>query len=528
MKNRFFGIYLGLLMLVISVLSACSKPGGQEPVATMEMQSGIETDALEQTGPEQDETQQDETQQGEIQQSETHQDQIHQDGTNLPEDSPEWVRFQGEKISKVLATSDWNKKAVYLPEFQQKLDAEGVIYKGFYNCSGERLDLELSDGTQVIFLSTRSMEGREYGYELMMYDEQFNKNGFQENYLNFYDVIVDQEYYPETRLEMGDSIENFIDINQTNLSIARNEVFARHGREFQDPFLNAVFQTKSWYQPKYSGSEFSEKQSELLSEAEKKNLRTIINLEQSYGYRLPDGEKGKLPECLLSGSYLDLDGDGKREKISYSTVTSSATLEETYTLTVGESTKTGQGENLYQELFVSSLDGKTIQLLAAASGPSDDYTMDIYHYEDGRLQLMGTLGGSPEDTYVNGNRFSTTFQHDFFQTWLTREYYEIQNGTIQRIDMGWYEFGNEAIAIAEIPLYKGRGEMQIAVTLHAGDGVIILGTDNKEWVCIEKKDSGERGWLRCEGKDEGGYTCIWPDGSESESYELFEGLSFYG
>lgn len=440
---------------------------------------------------------------------------------------------QKERITRLLAEADWDQKAVYLPQIQQELERAGILWQGVYNRSGERMDMTLADGTRLIFLAAKNFDGESLGYELMMYGETFNSNGFQEHYQNHYDVTIDEEFYPETGTQVINP-DKLSDVsmkqNQTNLSIARNEIFARHGRRFQDPFLQAVFQQKRWYRPLYDGEEFAAKQQELLSETEQANVKTIIRMEQDYGYRLPEGADYAAPECIASGSWLDLDGDGIKEKVAYQVAEASGT--ESYRLTVNDQEVSGEGENLYEYLYVASLDGRNLQLLAATAGASADYSMDVYSYEDGTLKANGLLPGSPESVQISKTRFSAPSQHDFFQTYPTRETYEMADGAIRRIDLGWYEFGNEASAIAEIPLYTDQTGTQLGITLQPGDKVVILGTDYREWVSIRKSATGETGWLRClqepGAEISWGYTCVLPDGSQAESYELFEGLIFYG
>lgn len=499
------------LVLAVVLLTACSVREEKELLPATDHVSSLEI--VMETG---QETQEDE-----------------KAGNNDKESGQEAT--QEERISQALSALEWEKKAVYLPEVQQKLDDTGVFYCGSYNRSGERIDMTLSDGTKMLFLSSGNLERDSSKYELMMCGDWFNENGFQENYLKYSDIAVDGDYYPETKsgkLNPNNPADTFENPNQTNLSIARNEIFARHKRKFQDPFLQAVFQIKSWYQPLYDGEEFSKKQSDLLSETEQQNLGIIIDMEQDYGYRLPDGADYQLPECIVSGSWLDLDGDGTTEKITYEVYDEDDLGTESYKLTVDGQETTDIGINLYRNLYTASLDGEGVQLLAATSGASADFAMNVYSYEDGKLKSNGILRGAPESVYISDKQFSTTFQHDYFQTFSTRETYELLNDSIVRIDQGWYEYGNEAKAIVTIPLYKEQGGEEPGIVLQTGDDVIILGTDYKEWVAIEKKSTGEKGWLKCEqmesSADVWGYTCVLPDGRKAESYDLFEGLIFYG
>ena len=60
------------------------------------------------------------------------------------------------------------------------------------------------------------------------------------------------------------------------LRIARNEIYARHGRMFDDKKLPKYFDSQSWYEGTVPASEFSE---DVLSSVEKKNVAFIRQFE---------------------------------------------------------------------------------------------------------------------------------------------------------------------------------------------------------------------------------------------------------
>ncbi len=62
------------------------------------------------------------------------------------------------------------------------------------------------------------------------------------------------------------------------LKIARNEIYARHGRRFDTEALQNYFNTKSWYSGTIAPSSFSE---DLLSQVEKDNIKLIKKKEDS-------------------------------------------------------------------------------------------------------------------------------------------------------------------------------------------------------------------------------------------------------
>lgn len=68
------------------------------------------------------------------------------------------------------------------------------------------------------------------------------------------------------------TIEDIYGLSENQLSLARNEIYARHGRIFSDPYLKNYFEAQSWYQGTIESENFSE---DMLSEIEKANIRFI-------------------------------------------------------------------------------------------------------------------------------------------------------------------------------------------------------------------------------------------------------------
>ena len=65
-------------------------------------------------------------------------------------------------------------------------------------------------------------------------------------------------------------------LSKEELRIARNEIYARHGRMFDDKKLQKYFDSQSWYDGTVPTSEFSE---DVLSSVEKKNVAFIRQFE---------------------------------------------------------------------------------------------------------------------------------------------------------------------------------------------------------------------------------------------------------
>lgn len=79
------------------------------------------------------------------------------------------------------------------------------------------------------------------------------------------------------------STSDLSSMSLAELRIARNEIFARHGRQFKDSELNKWFYSKQWYLsiiPKYAPDTFDAISPSPLTDLETDNVNTIVDYEQ--------------------------------------------------------------------------------------------------------------------------------------------------------------------------------------------------------------------------------------------------------
>ena len=69
-------------------------------------------------------------------------------------------------------------------------------------------------------------------------------------------------------------------MSDDQLMLARNEIYARRGRMFKDPYIRSYFESKSWYEGTIYPDDFSE---DILSKVEKANVQLIRKEEKSRG-----------------------------------------------------------------------------------------------------------------------------------------------------------------------------------------------------------------------------------------------------
>ena len=73
--------------------------------------------------------------------------------------------------------------------------------------------------------------------------------------------------------------EDLDELSAWELRIARNEIFARHGRMFDVPEIKEYFESKSWYKPSVLAVEFD---NSCLNKIEMENLNFIILYEKTH------------------------------------------------------------------------------------------------------------------------------------------------------------------------------------------------------------------------------------------------------
>ena len=100
--------------------------------------------------------------------------------------------------------------------------------------------------------------------------QNFSSGGYLNN-----DYIFPDSSYREL------SESEFADKTEWELKVARNEIYARHGRMFDTPELDAHFRSKIWYTPSIPAAQFDDQS--ILNSVEPKNATKILNYELAHG-----------------------------------------------------------------------------------------------------------------------------------------------------------------------------------------------------------------------------------------------------
>lgn len=262
----------------------------------------------------------------------------------------------------------------------------------------------LKDGILLSPEWNADKSGSSAGHEALIPYEQIEKN------LNDYgkqlmaaaqksgDEAVNPKEQPEyifpesstSCLSGGDLLE----ADPTVLRLARNEIYARHGRKFDAADLQEYFNSKSWYHAETAPADFKE---DSLNDIEKKNLDLIKTAES----QLPDKEITDSGVALNADKdyLLDLDGDGVCESIRWSsTNVTEDEYEKNIKLFINGQYQTSIPEKVRGNIRLTALDlnkkDREIELHLDISQESDSiFAFSFYRYQNGSLELIGDLAG---------------------------------------------------------------------------------------------------------------------------------------
>ena len=320
-----------------------------------------------------------------------------------------------------------------------------------------------------------------------------------------------------------------VNLTDNELWIARNEIYARHGKIFQNEYLNSYFNACSWYQPIEGKTEVNERE---LNEVELANLKTIIAAETAYV------AKHVYPKQYLAGEAVDvpLEGTDTMCTVSYE-ATVGEDWEHTSILTID-----GTEYNLddYVTLF-TPVQGvfyitdiaeyeEGIEIAILDDGASADPVTHFFTY-DGKLHYIGAVEGFPFRDYssegLNGfsgqNSIMGTGRVDLIETAYVDAYYryDSDSGEIERLDSGMYNYKwyNPHELYVDIPLYVSNDENAPMITLSAQKEVFFMKTDCKEWILVRGSD-GIEGYIQVKDGE------VLNVGLPAE--EVFSDLYFFG
>jgi len=428
--------------------------------------------------------------------------------------------------------------AIFQKASYEKEEGWGFLF-GFYK-SGDVVD-ESAGATQIAYTDSCVYYIQEptdvtFWHEDEAISAEYMQMSHEKEFMiNSLSVKADNVRYDarEYVLPMSDvkEIPEYIlqNMSADELWIARNEIFARHGREFTNSYLSNYFASCSWYEPAISADDFDEG---VLSQAERENLDVITAQENA------QAEEKQYPKsCKFDEEYsFDLDGDGGKETfyISGREIVDNYAYDVSYV--EGDMVSKLCQDNVdyfslnRDEYYVTDISPHFpgLEIAVMDYGMSDDLVTHFYTYCNEGLYYIGTVGGFPFKKYMSRDGFAWsgcvkgTTRTDLIHTCYSYAnwYYNYEEKKLELQDTGMYEMvptGAHEL-YRDIEVLLGQDVSADKVTLTAQQ-IFFLETDGEEWLKVKGKD-GTTGYLHVtDGKI---------DGVEENPQDIISGLFFAG
>lgn len=317
-----------------------------------------------------------------------------------------------------------------------------------------------------------------------------------------------------------------------SLWIARNEIYARHGRQFTNEYLQQYFNRCTWYHGEIPPQEFDEN---VLNQIEKDNVQLLMATEKEYARQHP---YPKMYQASQTAS-VDLNGDGKVDKISYrvaeeedGSILCMLTVNgDTYTAnTISDYMTDMRMTNPMTDCFYITdiLESDNILEIAVLDeGPSEDPVTYFFQYSN-TLSCIGYVPGFPFadmnggingfDGYGGINGYS---QADLIETSFLQEH-RWYNGSDSIMEMSpWHDFlpSHGHILYEDLPIYCTPDETSVTTVIPAGEEIFFLSTDKERWILVKGKN-GCYGYILVE---DGNIVLL-----NKPAEEVISGLQFSG
>lgn len=328
-----------------------------------------------------------------------------------------------------------------------------------------------------------------------------------------------------TKLYSKDYLTCF-DSNQ--LWIARNEIFARHGRQFENTYLKQYFESCSWYDGTIENSKFDDS---VLNDIEKENLKAIKSAEQEYEKNHPYPKKYKLGEQVE----VDLDGDGKKNILQYQLKNSMPDTDNYKAfITIDGTTFNLEDYGVYlitpeeKGFYITDLaDFKAgLEIAVLDYGGSYDLETHFFTY-NGKLEYIGSVDGFPFKEYdgydglANPLVVTGMIRADLIHTCYGKAEwrYDVEKNQLVFQDNGYYPIVESPHELyVDLPVYYETNENSEMSIIKAQKEVFFVAMDGKEWIEVKGKD-GTKGYMHV--KD----NKILP--LNREATDVFSDLNFF-
>lgn len=298
--------------------------------------------------------------------------------------------------------------------------------------------------------------------------------------------------------------EQLMNLSDNALWIARNEIYARHGRQFNNEYLQLRFDSCTWYQGTTSPEQFDES---VLSQTERDNIQLLIAAEQEYDERHPYPRQYPASKTIVE----TLSGNGGSNKITYQIAADGFTElvidGKSYDLSLFEE----QGCHIDQPhdnfFYITDImeDDGFLEIAILDLGPSIDLVTHFFRY-DGALSYLGTVGGWPfaeVNSGVNGFHgygwITGKTRSDLIETIYPEGswHYDYTQDQIVYQETTWHSyFFMEAHTLYEdLPVHSKPDPSSKTIFIPADTEIHFLSTDLEQWILVKGKN-GDMGYMQ--------------------------------
>ena len=301
--------------------------------------------------------------------------------------------------------------------------------------------------------------------------------------------------------------DDLLNCSDNELSIARNEIYARHGRQFADSHLQNYFDACSWYEGTISPDEFDDA---VLNQIEQDNLQIIKKAEEAYQTEHPYPKQYRVNSKVEE----DLDGDGRAEEIQYSLKEAGEQEKYSGMLIIDGQEYKLEDYNIHLEdpvkdvFYVTNIveawydeEEEELEIAVLDHGSGNDSVTYFFTYK-GELSYIGSVEGFPFKQESGYNGFSINAD-------VTGE----KRLNLPHICYGygswWYNPDNRKLEEQKIGYYRlvpeGSHQLYEDLTVYVdadekGDKTVIPAQD-KVFFQEVYTENGEDGWVLVKGKD---------------------------
>ncbi len=316
--------------------------------------------------------------------------------------------------------------------------------------------------------------------------------------------------------------------DKNELWMAKNEIYARHGRKFQNEYLQGYFDSQSWYTGTVEPTDFNES---VLSETESDNVKAIVARADVLAAENPypmECETGKTVQ-------VDLTGDGTLNDVFYH-VAESGEDAYSYQLTVDGVTYE-LGEGIYMDtpvtdlFYITDIDTTSpgLEIAVLDMGPSDDPVSYFFRYDGEKVSYIGSVSGFPfpeqhlgKDGFDGYGNITGLGRVDLIETAYVEAYwwYDEEAGELTMQERGWYPYDTYQPheLYEDLPVYRYMDPDSKSLVIPAQKEVYFTVTDGSEWIQIKGKD-GSVGFMQVK---DGKVAELGKDASE-----VFSNLAYF-